>query len=301
MSNGAEQSTGPGAAAVIGLGAMGLGIALFLRCRGFEVTGCDVRQVGAAHLRPRRPLPVPRSWSRSWSMQPRPKPRCLGSKEPQPQCSRRAVFVSSATMDPDLARRLANRLEAMGRLYLDAPISGGALRAGEGTLTVIASGSPAAHAQARPAFRAIAAKIYELGDEPGQAAAFKMINQLLAGVHIAAAREAITFAAKQDSILTRSTRSSPPRPAIRGCSRTASHTGSQAAYAPRSAVNIFVKDLGIVQDMAYVAKFPVPLAAAALQIFLMAAGSDMGGVDDASLARVYARVTGVSLPGAPAS
>jgi putative dehydrogenase len=61
-------------------------------------------------------------------------------------------------------------------------------------------------------------------------------------------------------------------------------------YTPRSAVNIFVKDLGIIQDMARVAKFPVPLAAAALQMFLMAAGSDMGGDDDASLARLYARV-----------
>ena len=72
-------------------------------------------------------------------------------------------------------------------------------------------------------------------------------------------------------------------------------------YTPRSAVDIFVKDLGIIQDMARMAKFPVPLAAAALQMFLMAAGAGMGGDDDASLARLYARVTGTSLPGAPAS
>ena len=68
-------------------------------------------------------------------------------------------------------------------------------------------------------------------------------------------------------------------------------------YAPRSAVEIFVKDLGIVQDMARSARFPVPMAAAALQMFLMTAAAGMGRDDDASVARLYARMTGVALPG----
>ncbi len=59
-----------------------------------------------------------------------------------------SVFVSSSTMDPAMARRLAKRLEAKGCLYLDAPISGGAQRAAEGALTILASGSPAAFAKA---------------------------------------------------------------------------------------------------------------------------------------------------------
>ena len=70
-------------------------------------------------------------------------------------------------------------------------------------------------------------------------------------------------------------------------------------YAPRSAVEIFVKDLGIIQDMARSQKFPVPVAAAALQMFLMTAASGMGRDDDASVARMYARVTGTHLPGEP--
>jgi 3-hydroxyisobutyrate dehydrogenase len=64
-------------------------------------------------------------------------------------------------------------------------------------------------------------------------------------------------------------------------------------------VEIFVKDLGIVQDMARTARFPVPVAAAALQMFLMTAASGMGRDDDASVARLYARVTGTALPGDP--
>ena len=210
-----------------------------------------------------------------------------------------AVFISSATMDPDVARRLAKQLEATGRHYLDAPISGGAQRAAQGELTILASGSAAAFAKARPALDAMAAKLYELGDAAGQGAAFKMINQLLAGVHIAAASEAITFAAKQGLDI---------RKVYEVITASAGNSWMfenrmphvlDGDYTPRSAVEIFVKDLGIIQDMARTAKFPVPVAAAALQMFLMTAASGMGRDDDASVARMYARVTGTHLPGEP--
>ena len=176
-------------------------------------------------------------------------------------------------MDPDVARRLAKQLEATGRHYLDAPISGGAQRAAQGELTILASGSAAAFAKARPALDAMAAKLYELGDAAGQGAAFKMINQLLAGVHIAAASEAITFAAKQGLDI---------RKVYEVITASAGNSWMfenrmphvlDGDYAPRSAVDIFVKDLGIIQDMARTAKFPVPVAAAAL-----ADVSDDGGI-----------------------
>ena len=209
-----------------------------------------------------------------------------------------AVFVSSATMDPDIARRLAAKLEATGRLYLDAPISGGPVRAGKGELTVMASGSPAAFAKASHALDAVALKVYELGDAAGAGAAFKMINQLLAGVHIAAACEAIAFAAKQGLDLGK------VYEVITASAGNSWMFGDRVPhvldgdYRPKSAVDIFVKDLGIVQDMARSARFPVPLSAAALQMFLAASGSGMGREDDASVARVYAALAGVDLPGA---
>jgi L-threonate 2-dehydrogenase len=310
MSDGADRSAGTRAAAVIGLGSMGLGVALSLMRRGFEVTGCDVspaaieqfvaaggrgastpaQAVVGAHV----VVSVVVNAAQTEAV-------LFGEHGAAAAMPEGAVFVSSATMDPDVARRLANRLEAMGRLYLDAPISGGAERAAEGTLTVIASGSPAAYTKATPALGAMAAKIYELGEEPGNGAAFKMINQLLAGVHIAVACEAITFAAKQGLDLNKVYEVITASAGNSWMFENRIPHVLAGDYTPRSAVNIFVKDLGIIQDMARVAKFPVPLAAAALQMFLMAAGSDMGGDDDASLARLYARVTGTSLPGAPAS
>jgi 3-hydroxyisobutyrate dehydrogenase len=211
-----------------------------------------------------------------------------------------SVFISCATMDPDVARTLAARLEATGRLYLDAPISGGAQRAAEGALTILASGSPAAFAKAHPALDAMAAKLYTLGDAPGAGAAFKMINQLLAGVHIAAACEAMAFAARQGLDLKK---------VYEVISASAGNSWMfenrmphvlSGDYSPRSAVDIFVKDLGIIQDMARNAKFPVPVSAAALQMFLATSAAGMGRDDDASVARLYARITGTRLPGDPA-
>ncbi|MEP9377291.1 L-threonate dehydrogenase [Aquabacter sp. CN5-332] len=207
-----------------------------------------------------------------------------------------AVFISCATMDPEKARALAGRLEATGRLYLDAPISGGAARAATGALTVLASGSHAAFQKARPALDAMAAKVYELGDAPGTGAAFKMINQLLAGVHIAAACEAFTFAAKQGLDLAKVYEVITASAGNSWMFENRMPHVLAGDYKPLSAVEIFVKDLGIIHDMARDARYPVPLAAAALQMYLAAAGSGMGRDDDSSLARIYAQLSGTSLP-----
>jgi L-threonate 2-dehydrogenase len=292
--------------AVIGLGSMGFGMATSLRHAGFEVTGCDVmadsvaRFVNDGGKGAKTPAEAAKAADIVISVvlnAAQTETILFGKDGVAETLARDAVFVSSATMDPEVARRLAKQLEPTGRHYLDAPISGGAQRAAQGELTVLASGSPAAFAKARPALDAMAAKLYELGDAPGQGAAFKMINQLLAGVHIAAASEAITFAARQGLDL---------RKVYDVITASAGNSWMfenrmphviDGDYKPRSAVEIFVKDLGIVQDMARGARFPVPLASAALQMFLMAAASGMGRDDDASVARLYARIGGTTLPG----
>ena len=200
-------------------------------------------------------------------------------------------------MSPDDARALAAKAHALGLDYLDAPISGSAVKAAAGQLTVMASGTVDAFATARPVLDAIAGTVYELGGEAGIGAAFKMVNQLLAGVHIAAACEAVTFAARLGLDL----------PTVYKVI-TASAGNSwmfenrvphilDGDYAPRSAVEIFTKDLGIVSDMGRKEKFPMPVAATALQMFLMTAAAGMGKDDDASVATTIAKLTGVELPG----
>jgi L-threonate 2-dehydrogenase len=292
--------------AVIGLGSMGFGMATSLRRAGFAVTGCDVagdavaRFVAEGGKGARTPaeaahqaeivICVVLNAAQTDTV-------LFGKEGVVETLAKDAVFVSSATMDPDVARRLAKQLEATGRHYLDAPISGGAQRAAQGELTILASGSPAAFAKARPALDAMAAKLYELGDAPGQGAAFKMINQLLAGVHIAAASEAITFAAKQGLDLQKVYEVITASAGNSWMFENRMPHVIAGDYKPRSAVEIFVKDLGIVQDMARNARFPAPLASAALQMFLMASASGMGRDDDASVARLYARISGAQLPG----
>ena len=292
--------------AVIGLGSMGYGMALSLLRAGFTVTGCDVsaaavkRFVGEGGQGAATPAEAARAADIVVSVvvnAVQTEAVLFGTDGAAETLARDAVFISSATMDPEVARRLAEQLEATGRHYLDAPISGGAQRAAQGELTILASGSAAAFARARPALDAMSAKLYELGDAAGQGAAFKMINQLLAGVHIAAASEAIAFAARQGldirkvyEVITASAGNSWM------FENRVPHV-LDGDYTPRSAVDIFVKDLGIIQDMARTAKFPVPVSAAALQMFLMTSAAGMGRDDDASVARMYAQVTGTALPG----
>ncbi|KOX57777.1 3-hydroxyisobutyrate dehydrogenase [Streptomyces purpurogeneiscleroticus] len=293
-------------AAVIGLGSMGSGMAGSLLRAGFSVAACDVNPEAVARFAAAggRGAANPAKAARDADVvvsvvvnAAQTEAVLFGENGAATAMPEGAVFVSSATMDPAVARALAARLEATGRHYLDAPMSGGAARAAEGGLTFLASGSAAAFAKARPALDAMAGTLYELGDAAGQGAAFKMINQLLAGVHIAAACEAMAFAAKQGLDLRR---------VYEVITKSAGNSWMfenrvphilDADYSPKSAVDIFVKDLGIVQDMARAEKYPVPVAAAALQMFLMASGAGMGRDDDASVARLYAQVSGAKLPG----
>ena len=293
-------------AAVIGLGSMGSGMATSLLRAGFTVAGYDVAPANLERFAEAggTAAPSPAEAARDADVVvsvvvngAQTEAVLFGENGVAAAMPEGSVFVSSATMDPEVARGLAKRLEAMDRLYLDAPISGGAQRAAEGALTVLASGSAAAFAKARPALDALTAKLYELGDAPGQGAAFKMINQLLAGVHIAAASEAMAFAARQGLDL---------RKVYEVITASAGNSWMfenrmphvlEADYAPRSATEIFVKDLGIIQDMARTHRFPVPMSAAALQMFLATAASGMARDDDASVARLYAKIGGASLPG----
>jgi L-threonate 2-dehydrogenase len=302
----ASGDTNKETAAVIGLGSMGYGMASSLKSAGFDVVGCDVNQDNVQRFVKSggRGASTPAEAVNDASVvvcvvvnAAQTEEVLFGANGVAGAMPAGSLFISSATMDPEMARRFAERLETMGRLYLDAPISGGAQRAAEGALTVLASGSAASFAKGRAALDAMSAKLYELGDAPGQAAAFKMVNQLLAGVHIAAASEAITFAAKHGldikkvyEVITASAGNSWM------FENRMLHV-VDGDYTPRSAVDIFVKDLGIVQDMARSAKFPVPVAAAALQMFLMTAAAGMGRDDDASVARIYALLTGTELPG----
>ncbi|WP_298972496.1 L-threonate dehydrogenase [uncultured Roseobacter sp.] len=208
-----------------------------------------------------------------------------------------AAVMACATVAPEFARQMAARCAEAGVLYLDAPISGGSKKAGEGALSIMASGSAEAFAAARPVLDATASTVFELGDSAGAGSAMKAVNQLLAGVHIAAMAEAMTFG------ITQGVAPETFVEVISQCAGTSWMLENRAPhivagdYTPHSSVDIWPKDLGIVLDAAKSAKFGAPLTAAALQQFLAASGSGLGHEDDAAVAKVYARNAGLTLPG----
>lgn len=207
------------------------------------------------------------------------------------------VVLACATVPPDFAREMEARCAEAGVHYLDAPISGGSVKAAAGQLSIMASGTPEAFAAARPVLDAIAETVFELGDTAGAGSAMKAVNQLLAGVHIATMAEALTFGMTQGV--------SPDKfvEVISKCAGTSWMLENRAPhivegdYTPRSSVNIWPKDLGIVLDIAKSAQFSAPITAVALQQFVAAAGMGHGGEDDAAVAKVYARNAGLTLPG----
>ena len=208
-----------------------------------------------------------------------------------------SVVIACPTVAPEFARDMAARCAAHGVLYLDAPISGGAARADAGTLSVMAAGTAEAFSAARPVLDATAETVFKLGQEAGAGSAMKAVNQLLAGVHIATMAEAMAFG------ITQGIEPSAFLEVIPKCAGTSWMLENRAPhivdadYTPKSSVNIWPKDLGIVLDIARSAGFEAPVTSAALERFKAAAEMGLGGDDDAAVIKVYARAAGLTLPG----
>jgi L-threonate 2-dehydrogenase len=204
-----------------------------------------------------------------------------------------SVFVMCSTVDPNVSIALEARLAALGIHYLDAPISGGAAKAASGQMTMMTAGRPEAYAAAGTVLDAMAAKVYRLGDRAGAGSKVKIINQLLAGVHIAAAAEAMALGLREGvdaaalyEVITHSAGNSWM------FENRMAHVLA-GDYTPLSAVDIFVKDLGLVLDTARASKFPLPLASTAHQMFMQASTAGFAKEDDSAVIKIF---PGITLP-----
>jgi putative dehydrogenase len=207
-----------------------------------------------------------------------------------------SVFVMCSTVDPNVSIGFEKRLADLGLLYIDAPISGGAAKAASGEMTMMTSGAPAAFAKAEALLDAMAGKVYKLGDSAGAGSKVKVINQLLAGVHIAAAAEAMALGLREGvdpaalyEVITHSAGNSWM------FENRMAHVLA-GDYTPLSAVDIFVKDLGIVLDMARATKFPLPLSSTAHQMFMQASTAGFAKEDDSAVIKIF---PGIELPAKP--
>jgi len=281
---------------------MGLGVARTLVRAGFETLGCD--------LRPEALRSLERDGGVSCTA-----PSAMGSRcqvvivlvvnEAQTEealfgpagavstLHPGSVVISSATVSPNYAGDLGRRLGENGILMLDAPVSGGAARAAEGKLTMMTSGPAEAYAKCEDVLGSVAATVYHLGDAHGMGSRVKMLNQLLAGVHIAAMAEALALGIREGvdlkvlyEVITHSAGNSWM------FENRAPHV-LEGDYTSLSAVDIFVKDLGLVLDAARATKFPLPLSAAAHQMFMMASSAGHGREDDSAVIKIF---PGIELP-----
>jgi len=285
----------------VGLGSMGMGMARNILGKGHRLVGVDVRPDAGETLR---------QAGGTFSTSPREAATdadvlvvmvvnaaqaeevIFGPSGAIHALPKGALVMLSTTVPASFARKAGERLAASGHLLLDAPVSGGQARAQDGSLTVMASGSAAAFDRAQPLLDAVADKVYRLGDTPGNGSLVKTVNQLLAGVHIAAAAEAMALGTKAGI---------DPRALFEVISNSAGNSWMfsnrvphmlEGDYTPLSAVDIFVKDLGLVLDTGHEIRQPLPLAASAHQLFLAASGAGWGKLDDSAVVKVFETMGG---------
>jgi putative dehydrogenase len=287
---------------VIGLGAMGKGMATSLRRAGHHVGVCDVRfdaaeafakEGGTAH---KTPADLAKHVDIIVSVvvnADQTEQVLFGEHGAAAHMKSGSLFIMCSTVDPNWSVALEKRLNDLGLLYLDAPISGGAAKAASGQMTMMTSGQASAYAKAGNALESMAANVYKLGDRAGYGSKVKIINQLLAGVHIAAAAEAMALGLREGvaadalyEVITNSAGNSWM------FENRMAHV-LKGDYTPLSAVDIFVKDLGLVLDTARATKFPLPLSATAHQMFMQASTAGHGREDDSAVIKIF---PGIELP-----
>lgn len=287
---------------VIGLGAMGSGIAQSLRRAGHDVHVFDVRQEACAAFAAQGGVACATLADMAAACDivisvvvnaQQTEEVLYGDGGLAAALRPGAVFVMCSTVDPNWSIALEARLETQGILYLDAPISGGAARAASGEMTMMTAGRAAAYAACGAVLESMAGKVYRLGDRAGAGSKVKIINQLLAGVHIAAAAEAMALGLREgvdaDALYEVITHSAGNSWMFEN--RMAHVLAGD--YTPLSAVDIFVKDLGLVLDTARHTRFPLPLASTAHQMFMQASSAGHGREDDSAVIKIF---PGIALP-----
>ncbi|UYG09241.1 NAD(P)-binding domain-containing protein [Halomonas sp. M4R1S46] len=290
---------------VIGLGAMGMGTATALLEQGLAVTGCDVSTPArqAFEAQGGRTATTPAELAARCDIvllvvvnADQVEQVLFGDQGLVGRLAPGSVVLQCATVAPSIARRLGERLAEAGLEMLDAPISGGAAKARRGELSVMASGTPAAFDKAAAALDGMAATVYRLGDAAGIGSSMKLVNQLLAGVHIATAAEAMALGIRMGL---------DPDTVYEVITHSAGNSWMfenrvphilKGDYTPLSAVDIFVKDLNIVHDTGRELAMPTPVTASALQQFTAAKGAGFGREDDSAVIKVYERLSGIALP-----
>lgn len=290
----------PYSAAVLGLGAMGLPMAKRLASQltvhGFDIAADRLRLAKKAGIRTFNTAASAVDGTDAVLLAVRDAEQLsavlFGSDGIAPTLKHGAVVIMTSTVGVDAVVAVAERLAVQGVDLVDAPLSGGPARAGEGDLLIVVGSSATAYAAAAPVLNLLASTLTVVGDKPGDGQALKTVNQLLCGVHIAAAAEALALAQSLGL---------DPDNTIKALQAGAAASFMLGNRGPRilqawdpegaevlSRLDIFVKDLGIVTSAARAVSLSTPLAAAAEQLFLQGQAQGHGDEDDSAIITVIA-------------
>jgi L-threonate 2-dehydrogenase len=289
---------------IIGLGAIGLGVAKSLLRAGITTHGCDLNVDAVAEFESAGGIAqaTPAELGRHariiflFVVNAAQARDVLFGEGGLTQSNNAAIVVCCVTMAPADVIAINTELQALGVSMVDAPTSGGVANAAAGKTKFMVSGAPDDVNAVNFALEAVADTVFRIGDEVGQGATVKTVHQLLAGVHIAAAMEALALGIKMGI---------DPQTlydVVTGCAGNSWMFENRVPhvlgddYTPLSAVDIFVKDLGLVLDTGLKQRFPLPLAAAAHQQFLAASAAGYGREDDAAVIKVYRDLANLKLP-----
>lgn len=277
----------------IGLGAMGGPMAEVLAANGFEVTAHDVSaQTLAQHTEHLHVVSSAREAAHDQDVVgimvatgDQLADVLFGDDGIAGQLGDSTVVLVMSTVGPAAVEDAAGRLPA--GCLVDAPVSGGVARAGSGDLLMMVSGADSSITTVRPLLDAMAATAPVVGDKPGDGQRFKVVNQLLCGVHIAVAGEAMALA---DSMGLDIAQIHEVLGAGAAASFMFGDRGQRMVDGDhdevRSALDIFVKDMGLVTQAAREVAQEVPLASTAEQLYLRGHREGLGRKDDSIVYRL---------------
>ena len=279
----------------VGLGAMGLPMARSVARAGHEITAYDIDPARVALLSADGARPAASITEASTGADvlvvmvatPTQVESVLYGDDPAASAlAPGALVMVMATVGPAPVQRWAQRLAEQRVELVDAPVSGGVARAGAGDLLIMVSGSEVAVRRARPLLDAMARRAPVVGSQPGDGQKVKLVNQLLCGVHIAVAAEALAFA---EAMQLDAAATWEVLRAGAAASFMLDDRGERMVHGTdqvKSALDIFVKDMSLVLDAARENSYPAPLASAAEQLYLAGRRAGLGRRDDSSIIEV---------------
>ncbi|OAG06795.1 oxidoreductase-like protein [Paraphaeosphaeria sporulosa] len=285
-----------------GLGAMGFGMATHLVKQGYPVTGFDVYAPTLERFSAAGGTP---STSLSESAKDKAYYICMVATAQQAEQAlfgddgivaglpQGAVLYLTSTVPSSYAQSVEKKLADVGRgdiFFIDAPVSGGAIRAADGTLSIMAGASEAAFEKGKFLLDELTApaKLFIVAGGVGAGSNMKMVHQVLAAIHIISVSEAFGFAARLGL------NGSDVREHVIGgkawswmFENRSVRTLKEDYFPGASAVTIILKDTGIITSMANLVDFPVPLCSIAEQLYITGLNKDFGAQDDAGLVRLW--------------